>query len=181
MTKQPTLHYTESAASRLDGAVIRALVPQLVADWIDLMGLAPTLALVRAYPGLQIKVPIGTRPGLMTERLSVILGAEHAAAFIARHGGEHLAVPSCKALARVLRDVEICKAYDEGHKPTEIAMAFALTIRQVRHILNRPDDAVMAHRRARLQDRLATYGDGNPSQLDLLSRIMGEFVQGATS
>lgn len=174
MTKQPTLHHTESAAARLDGAVIRALVPQLVAEWIDLMGLAPTLALVRAYPGLQIKVPFGVKPGLMTARLDLILGSEAAAAFITRHGGEHLTVPSCAALARALRDAEICAAFDSGEKPHEIAMAFGMTLRQIRLILNRPG-AVVAHRQARLQNQ---YGDGNPDQIDLLSEVMGGFVRG---
>ena len=161
MSKQPTPHYTESAAQRLDASAIRALVPPLVAEWMDLMGVLPTLALVRAYPGVQMKVPLGHKPGVMSRRLATLLGDTAAELFMFRYGGEHITVPSCAGLARALRDAEITAAYDRGDKLHEIALATGLTVRQLRYILKMPggvapSPAVM---------RAGRMGDGNPNQL----------------
>lgn len=165
MSQQPTPHYTESAAQRLDASAIRALVPPLVAEWIDLMGVLPTLALVRAYPGVQMKVPLGTKPGVMSRRLVALLGAPAAELFMFRHGGEHLTVPSCAGMARALRDAEIVAAYERGEKLHDIALATRLTLRQLRYILKMPGGVAPSGPAVMRAGRM---GDGNPNQLDLL-------------
>ena len=66
-------------------------LPRSVRDIIDLVGVIPALALVRAYPGLTLKVPTGAREdGQVRARLIGIMGFEAAEKFIATYGGERL-------------------------------------------------------------------------------------------
>lgn len=163
-----TTESTEMAASSLDAQAIRTLVPPMVADWIDLMGISPTLALVDAYPGVQLKVPMGRKAGKLSRRLVNILGDEAADAFMERHGGEHLTVPRCAGLTRALRDAEIIAAYDGGEKLHDLALEHGLTVRQLRNILNRPC-ATTSGGAPRRAGGLGRLGDGNPNQTDLFN------------
>lgn len=117
---------------------IRALVPKMVAEWIDLMGVRPALALINTYPGMQIKVPVGLNDGLTKQRLVRILGLKAAEAFIDRHGGEHLTVPRCAGLMRSQRNAKIIAAYDGGETLNELALSYSLSVRQLRKVLNSP-------------------------------------------
>lgn len=142
------------------------LLPALVRDWVELMGMAPTMALVRAYPGVQLKVPYGEREGRMSRTLIRLLGNAAAQAFMARHGGEHLCVPRCAQLTRALRDSCICTAYDRGETVHALALEYGLTVRQLRNVLKQP--AAVRHDGRPVASASLRAGDGNPAQLDLL-------------
>lgn len=127
-----------TATKGLDAVVIRAMVPKMVVEWIDLMGVNPAMALVNSYPGMQIKVPVGLNDGLTKQRLVRILGLKAAEAFIDRHGGEHLTIPRCAGLMRSQRNAKIIAAYDGGETLNELALAYGLSVRQLRKVLNSP-------------------------------------------
>ena len=149
---------------KLDTDAIRVLVPKMVTDWVCLMGIGPTMALVNHYPGMQLKVPKGFIGGLMKMRLERILGQQAAEAFIGRYGGEHLTVPRCAGLMRSLRNAEIIAAYDRGESLNELALAHGLSVRQLRQVLNSPTTALAPPK----PRRLLSLGDGNPNQFHLI-------------
>ena len=113
-------------------------LPKSVRNIVELVGLTPALALVSAYPGCGIKVPVGLRDdGVMCSRLIAIMGLEAAEKFIATYAGERMTIPRCVKALRDERDQRIISAYDAGRSVTSIAIASALTERQVRSILKR--------------------------------------------
>ena len=167
-----TQHYTELAIARLEEAQVCALLPEMVRGWVSLMGMGPTLALVRARPGMQLKVPVGVRDGKTARWLCELLGDAAAQAFMGRHGGEHLVVPRCSHLELTLRNAEICAAYDAGESLHAIGVAHNLSLRQLRNVLNNPAAAERSARDAR--GRLLRLGDGNPGQADIFGGWDGD-------
>jgi hypothetical protein len=129
--------YVEAAAN-LPPEKLKALMPPLAADWVDLMGVTATLLLIRAYPGLQMKVPVGEKDLKTKRRLIDLLGEPAALAFINQHGGEHLTVPMCMRLWLALRDAGIVAAYGQGVKVVELCATHWLAERQIRKILGTP-------------------------------------------
>lgn len=167
MTGKPIEYSVIAVDQRLDAKKLDdALVPKLVTEWVCLMGVGPTMALVNHYPGMQIKVPKGFVGGLMKQRLERILGHQAAEAFITRYGGEHLTVPRCAGLMRSLRNAEIIAAYDRGETLNELALAYGLSVRQLRQVLNSPTATTTAAPAA--PRRLGRLGDGNPNQFHLI-------------
>ena len=119
-------------------------LPQSVRDIIDLVGVTPALALVRAYPGNILKVPKGAREdGQVRARLIGIMGLDAANTFIATYGGDRLSIPRCVEALRDERDQRIIASYDDGQSVPELAVEHILTERQIRTILKRvPGDAI---------------------------------------
>jgi Mor family transcriptional regulator len=130
-------------------------LPRSVRDIIDLVGLTPALALVRAYPGNIIKVPTGVvEDGKMRSRLIGIMGFDAAEKFIAHYGGERLTVPRCVDALRDERDQRIIAAYDGGQSVPALAVDNALTERQIRTILKRvPGETVNGLRPQAVDDK----------------------------
>lgn len=113
-------------------------LPASLRQIIDLVGLAPALALVQSFSGNVIQVPIGARPGgKMRERLSALMGEDAAEKMIAAYGGERLAIPRCVAALRDTRDRQIIADYDAGQPVAVLAGQNLLTERQIRTILKR--------------------------------------------
>lgn len=113
-------------------------LPQSVRDIIELVGMAPALALVRAFPGNILKVPTGAREeGQVRNRLIGIMGFEAAETFMRVYGGERLAIPRCKAALTDERDRKIIADYDAGRSVPWLAVEYCLTERQIRTILKR--------------------------------------------
>lgn len=113
-------------------------------QFIDLVGVGPTLALVRALGGNVIKVPSRERSeGRLRARLIEIMGERAALLFIDRYAAETLAIARCAAAARDERDRRIIAAYDSGSSVASLATEHAMTERQVRTILKRtPGEAL---------------------------------------
>lgn len=119
-------------------------LPRSVVEMIALIGFAPTMALVQAFAGNVIKIPIHSRPGgHLRERLVRLMGVPAAEQLIAAYGGERLSIPRCVAALRDSRDRQIIAAYDRGVAVAQLARDYALTERQIRSILKRtPGEAV---------------------------------------
>ena len=129
-------------------------LPRSVRDIVDLVGITPALALVRAYSGNVLKVPTGAREdGVVRTRLVGIMGLEAADKFIATYGGERLSIARCVEAARDERDQRIIAAYDAGKSVPALAGENLLTERQIRTILKRvPGEAVAGLGRAQMVD-----------------------------
>jgi Mor family transcriptional regulator len=119
-------------------------LPKSIRDIIDLVGVAPAMALVSAWPGLILKVPTGQKDdGITKAKLVSLMGLEAAQKFIGAYGGEILMVPRCVDALRDERDLKIIAAYDSGTPAWKLALSNCLTERQVRNILKRqPGNAV---------------------------------------
>lgn len=111
-------------------------LPQSIQELSDLIGLPATLAMVKAYGGVDLKVPVRTRSGGKTRGdLIALLGTVATERLILNYGGERLAVARCAAALRHQRNIEIIAAYDAGQMPARLARAYGMTERNVRHIL----------------------------------------------
>lgn len=112
-------------------------LPKSVRDIVELVGLTAAIALVKAYGGIYLKVPIGQREGQTRAYLIEIMGHDAALKFIAHYGGERLGIPRCDAALRDERDRRIIRDYDANTSAATIAQRERLTERQVRNILKR--------------------------------------------
>lgn len=113
-------------------------LPASVQQLIELVGVGPALALVRAFGGNVIKVPSrDRRDGRLRERLIEVMGEAPALLFIDRYSGETISIARCAAAARDERDREIIAAYDAGRTVAVLASEHILTERQIRTILKR--------------------------------------------
>lgn len=130
-------------------------LPKSVRDIIELIGLAPAMALVQAFPGNIIKVPVGAiEDGKMRTRLIGLMGIEAAEKFIATYGGERLAIPRCVQAIRDERDRRIIDEYDAGKPVSSLALDFGLTERQIRTILKRtPKEGALGAFSSAIDDR----------------------------
>lgn len=113
-------------------------LPKSIRDIVDLVGLPATMALVRAYGGIYLKVPTGARAdGAVRARLIALMGEDAAAALIRTYGGERVAIARCEAALRDERDSRIIAAYDANTSAATIALRENMTERHVRNILKR--------------------------------------------
>ena len=111
------------------------LLPQSIRNMIDVIGANAALALVRAYAGQIIKIPVGDTDGAMRTRLIGIMGLDAACAFIKHYGGERMAVPRCLKALLAERNAVIIKKYDGGQSVPSLVSEFNLTERRIYSLL----------------------------------------------
>lgn len=112
-------------------------LPASVRQLIELVGAGPALALVLAFPGNLIKVPMGVQDSPMAARLEEVMGSAAARVLMANYGGERITIARCVGAARDARDRQIIADYDAGRSVAELAREHRLTERQVRTNLKR--------------------------------------------
>lgn len=113
-------------------------LPASVRELIELVGVGPALALVRAFAGNVIKVPSrDRRAGGMRARLIEIMGEAAALKLIDHYSGETLTIARCVAALRAERDRKIVADYDAGWPVAALASRERMTERQIRTILAR--------------------------------------------
>jgi hypothetical protein len=121
-----------------DAASRASNLPQSIRDLVELVGLPATMALVKAYGGIYLKVPTGARAdGATRARLIGLMGEDAAEALIRTYGGERVAIARCEAALRDERDSRIIAAYDANTSAATIALREGMTERNVRNILKR--------------------------------------------
>lgn len=124
-----------------DSAVTPACsnLPESVRQLVEVLGIGPAMALVRAYGGTTVYVPARDRADGETARtLARIIGESLAGELINRYSGERLYVPRCADALRDWRAMQIQSAYDRGGRVADIARRHALSERQIWTILKRP-------------------------------------------
>ena len=110
-------------------------LPESLTDMAEIIGLNPTLAVVKAYGGTRLFVPkrMGTQ-----HHLANLLGLEQARRLSNHFGGENLTIPRMATAMRTQRNREIVRRYDAGESVRVLAQAYHLTDRQIYTILSQP-------------------------------------------
>lgn len=115
-------------ASVLNIAIDERLLPGIVREFADLIGLAATLKLVEHYPGIPMWVPVKWD---CAHVLVKIIGHDAAMKLIENYGGESYPMPKCEEAIRFIRNTQI-RASDKSQR--QLAIEFRLTVRQIRNI-----------------------------------------------
>lgn len=111
-------------------------LPASVLELIQVIGIGPALALVRAYGGNVLKMPSrARRSGVLRTRLIEILGEAAALKLIDHYAGETLAIARCDRALRDERNRRIVADYDAGWPVAALATRERMTERQIRTIL----------------------------------------------
>lgn len=103
---------------------------------VRLIGIADTLRLMRARPGLRIYVP---QRAEQAAALREIISPEAVAALCREYPGIELSVPKPDAIVRQWRDAAIRAEADAGATIPQLARHYDLTRRQVHNILHDAD------------------------------------------
>lgn len=109
-------------------AIDERLLPGIVREISELIGLNATLKLVEHYPGIPMWVPVKFDPEHV---LVKIVGHEAASKLVDNYGGESYAMPKCMDAIRAVRNAKIC-ASDKSQR--QLAIEHGLTVRQIRNI-----------------------------------------------
>jgi len=117
-------------ADTLEIAIDERLLPGIVREIADLIGLHATLKLVEHYPGIEMWVPGNYDPDHV---LVKIIGHEAASKLVDNYGGESYQMPKCVDAIRAVRNTRIC-ASDKSQR--QLAIEHGLTVRQIRNIQN---------------------------------------------
>ena len=113
-------------------AIDSSLLPPILRDIVDLVGMHPTMKLVEAYGGVRLYVPKGE---LAEDHYLVrLIGREAAEKLQAMYGGEpHFDIPKAERAMRAVRDARI-RAQRPGTSVRALALEHRLTERQIRTI-----------------------------------------------
>lgn len=126
--------------------IVKKTLPDTALDLANLIGLPATLALVEEFGGNELRVPMGRsgKSAAPFQRISNAIGEEATITLSKLYGGDTLYIPSCARTRRVLRDMEIVRAYDELIIDTSaraaaaiLAKRFCLSNRGIEMIVNR--------------------------------------------
>lgn len=109
------------------------LLPESMADMVDVIGLPAVLALMEAFGGTELWIP----EKLAHNHLLVdAIGAEAAQQLCEYMAREQIRIPRGAAIFREVRNRAIRRERTEGAKLSELALRYKMTDRQVLNILN---------------------------------------------
>lgn len=112
-------------------------LPGVLQEIASLVGLAATLALVRAYGGTRMYVPKRFDPD---HPITKIVGHEAAVKLVEAYGGlEHFDLPKGEIAVKAARDKQI-RAERSGTTHARLAVKYGLTERQIRNICGPEED-----------------------------------------
>ena len=124
-----------------------ALLPPLLQDFVRLIGLPATLALVRAYGGLRIYIPSPARAH-PEHALAQHIGHQALQALAQVYGSEsHFALPKATHALTALRNRRIARAYASSQTARALAAQYNLTERHVERIVAAAGITAPAQRR----------------------------------
>jgi uncharacterized protein (DUF433 family) len=114
------------------------LLPGILREFADLIGLPATLRLVESYGGVRLYVPQRLAED---HPLALLIGASAARQLADVYGGEeHFDIPRAVAIARQVRNRRLREERDRGMSHRDLALKYGLTERQVRNILGEAVD-----------------------------------------
>ena len=109
------------------------LLPQSMADLVDIIGLPSVLKLMDAFGGTEVWIPEKLNHA---HDLVAAVGAEAAQTLCEYMSRERVKVPRGAAIRREVRNRAIRRERHEGAKLAELALRYGMTDRQVLNILN---------------------------------------------
>ena len=119
-------------------AIDTGLLPPILQDLVELIGLHPTMQLVQAYGGVRLYVPKLELDG--DHSLVRLIGSEAAKKLQAMYGGEpHFDIPKAERALRAVRDNEI-RTRRLHTSVRLVALEYHLTERQIRTICGEMED-----------------------------------------
>lgn len=104
------------------------ILPYVVQDIANLIGLSATLSLVDHYKGRSMWIPTEFKPDHV---LCKIIGHENTVKLIDQYHGETLEIPKCDEAMRAVRNMQIIKS---DKSQSQLAAEWNLTVRQIRNI-----------------------------------------------
>jgi len=110
----------------------QSLLPGILLEISELIGMAATLKLVAKYGGVRLYVPKTLRPD---HDLVEIIGRELAEEIKQRFGGEVLEIPKATLANAALRNISIRQEY-EFLSQRQLALKYNTTERNIRRILS---------------------------------------------
>lgn len=112
------------------------LLPQLLQDFERLIGLEPTMALVRHSGGLRIYIPTPKRVSA-DHVFAHVIGLENLLKLAEVYGGEaHFQLPKAEKALIQVRNARIAKAYGTHKTARELAAEYHLTEGQIVRIVS---------------------------------------------
>lgn len=109
------------------------ILPYVIQDIANLIGLGATLKLVDHYKGRSMWIPAEFKPDHV---LCKIVGPEYAIKLIERYHGETIEIPKCDHAIRAVRNMQIVQS---DKSQSQLATEWNLTVRQIRNIQNLSD------------------------------------------
>lgn len=114
------------------------LLPGVLREIADLIGLPATLILVEAYGGVRLYVPYKVPAD---HPLALLIGLSAAEKLAEVFGGsEHFDIPRAVAIARQARNRKLREDRTTGMSHRNLAQQYGMTERQVRNILGEEVD-----------------------------------------
>lgn len=109
-----------------------SLLPGILREMSELIGIPATMAIVRAYGGVRLYVPMKLTHN---HPLIKLVGSANAEKLVDRFGGEaHFDIPMAEAALRQIRDMEIRRQWPSLSQ-SQLAMKYRTTERHIRRIL----------------------------------------------
>lgn len=109
------------------------LLPESMAELVDVVGLPAVLKLMEAFGGTEFWIPEKLQH---VHPLVAAVGPEAAQTLCEYMAGVRLKIPRGKAIKIEIRNSAIRRERHEGAKLSELALRYELTDRQVLNILN---------------------------------------------
>ena len=128
-------------------AIADELLPPVLQDFVRLIGLQPTMALVERFGGLRIFVPT---PERCTDehQFAQIIGTANLVKLADAYGGlEHFQLPKAEKALLAVRNARIAADYSTTKTARQLAAEHRLTEGQVVRILSAQGAAAPADRR----------------------------------
>lgn len=113
-------------------------LPPFAQELVDLIGFEPTMALVRAFGGIPLRIPKRSSGGANYEAIAELVGQDAADKLVARYGGDRVKMPRCQRLMIVERWRRIIADSERGDTLNQIALRYRITERAVSKILKKP-------------------------------------------
>jgi len=124
-------------------------LPESARILVEHLGATVALKIIKVWPGLKFRVPLGIRDeSPMRQKLVELLGEDDTLLVMEQFGGEIIYVATCAQAVRDVRDTQIIAEYSAGGTIVDLALRYRLTSRQIETILQRTPGAntVIRHR-----------------------------------
>ena len=111
------------------------LLPPVLQDFVRLIGLQPTMALVERFGGLRIYIPTPERT-TADHQFAQIIGVDNLLKLADAYGGlEHFQLPKAEKALLAVRNARIAADYSTTKTARQIATEYRLTEGQIVRIL----------------------------------------------
>lgn len=109
------------------------LLPQLIQELADVIGLDAALKLVKAYPGVSLYIPANPHPDHM---IATIIGFKAFCDLSKVYAQETLRLPKLDAAERQIKHQVVAEMLDQNHSTRTVALATGYSSRRIEQLRN---------------------------------------------